>query len=147
MRISDWSSDVCSSDLLVETIDSDPRSALRPAVGLDQRQAAWRRQLERQPVGLGGRVQAGGAMKHEDAIRILTTWQERMQDCEQRMGELGALIGTSPEAPLQASVYGLMGDYTKAISTRLGCSDEWLEAWWLEHNFGEWPMSAGDRKR
>lgn len=82
-------------------------------------------------------------MNREQMLRVLTVWNERMEDAETRMDELTALIGSTPEAPLQAAVYGLMGAYTEATAEVLGICDEWLSAWWLEHGFGARPMQAG----
>jgi hypothetical protein len=50
------------------------------------------------------------------------------------MNDLSELLGSSPEAPLQSAVYGVMGELTR----RIGCVDEWLE-----HNSGETPLSVG----
>lgn len=70
-------------------------------------------------------------------------WQDTMRECEAQMYALAAIIGSSPESPLQDAVYRLMGAYTRSVSAHIGCNDEWLEAWWLDHNFGEKPMRAG----
>jgi hypothetical protein len=82
-------------------------------------------------------------MNRPEALHLLTRWQERMQDANDNMDALAQIIGCTPESPLQSAIYGLMGDYTQQVADRIGCSTEWLEAWWLDHNFGERPMSAG----
>ncbi len=82
-------------------------------------------------------------MNRPDALNLLNRWQERMQDAENNMGQLTAIVGSSPESPLQSAVYAVMGDYTRQVADRIGCSDEWLQSWWLDQNFGEHPLRAG----
>ena len=66
-----------------------------------------------------------------------------MRECEAQMDALSGLIGINPESPLQSAVYGLMGEHTRRVADLIGCPDEWLEAWWLDHKFGDDPMHAG----
>ena len=73
----------------------------------------------------------------------LTDWQERMRELEAQMDALAGLIGTSPESPLQAAVYAVMGAYTRTVGQALGAWDDVLLDWWTEHNFGERPMQIG----
>lgn len=88
----------------------------------------------------------GDALRKAMRIELtakLTAWQTAMQDCEQQMDGLADLIGTSPESPLQAAVYRLMGAHTQATADAIGWDADTLVAWWTEHNFGERPMQIG----
>lgn len=85
----------------------------------------------------------GCDVNRADALTVLERWQERMQEIEAQMDALGALLQHAPEAPLPNAVGALMSAYTHNVSRLIGCSDEWLTAWWLEHSFGERPMRAG----
>jgi hypothetical protein len=76
-------------------------------------------------------------------LAILKAWQERMQACEAATDDLIRLTMAAPESPLINSVYSVMGLATRQASDLVGCTDEWLSAWWLEHKFGERPMQAG----
>lgn len=78
-----------------------------------------------------------------EALPVLEMWQTRMQECEVQMDALRALVLLAPEAPLPNAIYAVMGAYTRDVATLIGCCDEWLTAWWLEHNFGARPMQAG----
>lgn len=70
-------------------------------------------------------------------------WQTAMVELDAQMDSLTSLVGVAPESPLPAAIYKLQGAYTRAVSAMLGISDEWLEVWWLEHNYGDRPMKAG----
>lgn len=82
-------------------------------------------------------------MKREEILHDLTQWQERMKGCEDAMDSLSLVIGSNPEAPLQSSVFALMGELTRQISIRNGFCEEWLESWWLECQFGATALVAG----
>lgn len=66
-----------------------------------------------------------------------------MIDLDAQMDSLTSLVGVAPESPLPAAIYRLQGAYTRAVSDLLGISSEWLEVWWMEHDYGERPMKAG----
>ncbi|MGH8117650.1 MAG: hypothetical protein ACREPY_12990 [Rhodanobacteraceae bacterium] len=66
-----------------------------------------------------------------------------MQALEARMRELHTLLGHTPESPLPDAVYRVAGAYTDAVSALLDVVPEWLQAWWLEHDFGTRAMQAG----
>lgn len=76
-------------------------------------------------------------------LHHLRQWQSAMQAAEQRLDALSELTGINPEAPLFESLYGLMGLATRQAADLTGASLEWLEPWWLEHDFGARPMQAG----
>lgn len=82
-------------------------------------------------------------MTREQKLAILTTWQERMRACEDATTQLVSLTGAAPESPLIDAIYSVMGLATRQASDLIGCGDEWLSAWWLEHQFGLSPMRAG----
>ena len=82
-------------------------------------------------------------MTREQKITMLTTWQERMQACESATTQLVSLTGAAPESPLIDSIYSVMGLATRQAADLIGCADEYLAAWWLEHQFGLSPMRAG----
>jgi len=82
-------------------------------------------------------------MNRAQMLALLTEWQERMQACDRALAELSAVVGSSPEGPLQSAVSALMGMLTAQVAQRCGFGGEWLEAWWIEHQFGARPMQAG----
>lgn len=82
-------------------------------------------------------------MSREQKLAMLTAWQERMQACEVATDDLIALTMASPESPLIDAIYSVMGLATRQAADLVGCGDDWLTAWWLEHRFGERPMQAG----
>jgi len=82
-------------------------------------------------------------MTHEQKLALLTTWQERMQACESVTVDLIALTGAAPESRLIDAIYSVMGLATRQAADLIGCAEEYLTAWWLEHQFGERPMQAG----
>lgn len=82
-------------------------------------------------------------MTPEARLHTLTLWQERMQAAEDAADQLRALTGGSPESPIFAGIYGLMGLCTRQTAELAACSSDWLEAWWLDHQFGARPMQAG----
>ena len=82
-------------------------------------------------------------MTEQQILNHITSWQDRMVECERQFGEFVALTGSTPESPLAAAVYGLMGGYTNTVSNLIAYDNYVLEAWWLEHNFGEKPMKIG----
>ncbi len=79
----------------------------------------------------------------DQKLSMLKTWQERMQACEAATDALINLTMAAPESPLIHSIYSVMGLATRQTADLIGCADEWLTAWWLEHKFGELPMMAG----
>lgn len=76
-------------------------------------------------------------------LAALRNWHAAMELCEQRMDELAAVAGPVVESPLGDAVYGLMSAYTSALANAFGFSEEYLTAWWNEHQFGGRPMSIG----
>lgn len=82
-------------------------------------------------------------MNRADALALLEKWQVCMVEAEQQLSALDGVLGTHPEAPLPSAMWHLMGELTRQVAARIGCCDEWLEAWWLDHQFGERPMQAG----
>lgn len=82
-------------------------------------------------------------MIREQKLAMLKTWQERMQACEHATTQLVSLTGAAPESPLIDAIYRVMGLATRQAADLTGCADEYLMAWWLEHQFGERPMQAG----
>lgn len=82
-------------------------------------------------------------MTREQKMALLKTWQERMQACESVTVDLIALTGAAPESRLIDAIYSVMGLATRQASDLLGCSDNLLSAWWLDHQFGLSPMQAG----
>ena len=82
-------------------------------------------------------------MTREQNLAMLKTWQERMQACEHATTQLVSLTGAAPESPLIDAIYSVMGLATRQAADLIGCSDQWLSAWWLEHQFGLSPMRAG----
>lgn len=82
-------------------------------------------------------------MTREQKLAMLKTWQERMQACEAATDDLIRLTMAAPESPLIDAIYSVMGLATRQAADLVGCVDEWLTAWWLEHSFGERPMKAG----
>lgn len=53
------------------------------------------------------------------------------------------LTMATPESPAINAIYSVMGLATRQAADLVGCSADWLNAWWLEHRFGERPMMAG----
>lgn len=82
-------------------------------------------------------------MTREQKLAALKAWQERMQACEAATDDLIALTMAAPESPLIDAIYSVMGLATRQAADLVGCVDEWLTAWWLEHQFGERTMRAG----
>lgn len=82
-------------------------------------------------------------MTPEARLHTITLWQERMQDAEHAAEALRALTGGDSESPLFAAIYHLQGLCTRQTADLIGISSDWLEAWWLDHNFGERPLQAG----
>lgn len=82
-------------------------------------------------------------MTSGDLPVALRKWHEAMRECDARMDELAALTGPVSESPLGDAVYRLMGAYTEALADAIGFSDEYMMAWWTEHQFGGRPMSIG----
>lgn len=76
-------------------------------------------------------------------LHHLRQWQDAMQAAELQMDALSELTGINPEAPLFETIYNLMGLATRQAADLTGASLEWLEPWWLEHDFGARPMQAG----
>jgi len=81
----------------------------------------------------------------EQVRQLLRDWHARMAEMEKQVGTLMALLQAAPESALVSSVYAVAGMATEATAARIGCCQEWLDAWWLEHNFGEHDMKAGLR--
>lgn len=82
-------------------------------------------------------------MTPDEALSQVDTWQSVMIELDAQMDSLTSLVGVAPESPLPAAIYRLQGAYTRAVSDLLGISSEWLEVWWMEHDYGERPMKAG----
>ena len=85
----------------------------------------------------------GERMTSDQKESMLREWQTRMAACEESVSVLVELTGASPESQLIDSIYSVMDLATRQASDLIGCADEWLTAWWLEHQFGEVPMKAG----
>lgn len=82
-------------------------------------------------------------MKREEVVRRLHEWQDAMRDMEGALDGLRTLTGCEPESPLVSGVLALQGLATRQTAELIGTAPEWLETWWLEHNFGERPLRAG----
>jgi predicted Zn-dependent peptidase len=82
-------------------------------------------------------------MSKQMILDVLAKWQSTMQECEQRMDDLASLVGHIADSPLGDAVYHLMGAYTESVADMIEWPDEYLEAWWTEHAFGEKPMNIG----
>lgn len=82
-------------------------------------------------------------MNKDKILSALRCWHEVMRECDARMDDLAALTGPVSESPLGDAVYRLMGAYTETLADAIGFSDEYLMAWWTEHQFGGRPMSIG----
>lgn len=81
-------------------------------------------------------------MDKEQISHAINKWQATMQAAEAAMDDLMKLTGAAPESPLFSAVYALQGLATKQAAEIMGCSPDWLEAWWVEHYFGEKPFKV-----
>lgn len=98
-------------------------------------------------MGVGSRFQspehyraASMTPQLEKIKQRLREWQEAMQAVEGVVSDLMQIVGHDPEAPLHSTVSALQGLATRQMAEIIGASEDWLEAWWLEHNFGERPL-------
>lgn len=82
-------------------------------------------------------------MTLDQKTAMLREWQTRMSACEDAVSNFVELTGASPESKLIDSIYRVMGLSTRQAADLVGCLADWLDAWWLEHRFGERPMMAG----
>ena len=74
----------------------------------------------------------------------LQAWQDCMHELEQQTDTLIELTGSTPEAsPLLCAIQALQGLATRQVAEMTDTPIDWLEAWWMEHHFGERPMRAG----
>ena len=78
-----------------------------------------------------------------NVLAILEEWQSTVQPMDAALEELARIVGREPEAPLMAAAHALQGLATRQAAALIGTTPDWLEAWWLEHGFGERPMRAG----
>lgn len=78
-----------------------------------------------------------------DALHRLQDWQDTMQAVDISLQTLTELLGYEPEAPLIAAVHALQGLATRQAAELTDTPLDLLEAWWMEHHFGERPMRAG----
>lgn len=77
-------------------------------------------------------------------LATLQAWQECMQEIEQQTDALIELTGSTPEAsPLLCAIHALQGLATRQAAELTDTTADWLEAWWMEHRFGERPLRAG----
>lgn len=74
---------------------------------------------------------------------MVREWHARMVEMEEQLGAFEAVTGSSPEAPLQASILALAGMSIKAMNCAFSGVDVWLDWWWLECGLGSTPMEAG----
>ena len=82
-------------------------------------------------------------MTQAEKRALLEAWQAHMQAVEARMDVLRRELFVAPESPLWSAISQMQEAYTHATSDALGWSRCWLEAWWLEAEFGDKPMECG----
>lgn len=77
------------------------------------------------------------------ALQHLRPWQDAMQALEEQLQALIHLLDCHPESPLITAIHALQGLATRQTAALAGTTDDWLEAWWLEADFGANPLKAG----
>lgn len=77
------------------------------------------------------------------ALQHLRPWQDAMQALEEQLQALIRLLDCHPESPLITAIHALQGLATRQAAALAGTTDDWLEAWWLEADFGANPIKAG----
>lgn len=82
-------------------------------------------------------------MNRETILAHLDEWQDAMRTCDAHMGALADLLDASPESKLFTAVAGMQGLLTRQVAELCCITLDWLEAWWIEHDFGATAMHAG----
>ena len=78
----------------------------------------------------------------EEIEKRLREWQDAMVAVDAVISDLMRIVGQAPESPLHSTVSALQELATRQVAENISTSDDWLEAWWLEHGFGERPMKV-----
>ena len=78
-----------------------------------------------------------------EILRHLTAWQDAMREVDEQYDALHALMGLTPESALWKAVGDMQNLLTRQAAELCSIGDDWLMAWWLEHDFGDVPMKAG----
>lgn len=81
-------------------------------------------------------------MIRDEILRILTAWQDAMREVDAQYDALHALTGLTPESPPWKAVGDMQNLLTEQTAELCSIGKEWLEAWWLECDFGANPMKA-----
>lgn len=82
-------------------------------------------------------------MIRDEILRHLTAWQDAVREVDKQYDALHALTGLTPESPLWKAVGAMQNLLTEQTAKLCSIGREWLDAWWLEHDFGAKPMQAG----
>lgn len=71
-------------------------------------------------------------------------WHDALEVSERVLDALNVAIDCAPESPLHQAVWTLAGGWQQAIAAMddTGCTEEWLEWWWMECRLGERPLEA-----
>lgn len=75
--------------------------------------------------------------------QILYAWNATMHELEEAIYVLNLSLGSNPESSLMKAINALQELATKQAAELVGVSQDWLDAWWLECNFGDKPLQAG----
>ncbi len=81
-------------------------------------------------------------MTETQILAILQPWQDTMQRAIALLDSLRTTIDPHPEGGLHLAFEVLMHLATRQAAQIIGCSDEWLEDWWLEYDFGARPLEV-----
>ncbi len=69
-------------------------------------------------------------------------WARLVQPLEEAMDKLRDSIGLNPESPLITSIGRLRDQFTNRIGDAIGDTNDWLNWWQYETQFGKKPMEA-----
>lgn len=70
-------------------------------------------------------------------LEILTAWQDAMRESDKVISTLQSALGLWPESPVLNAIGALQELATKQAAALAGTSPDWLEAWWVDGDFGE----------
>ena len=78
-----------------------------------------------------------------EILRHLSAWQAAMREVDKQMHALDKVTGCHPESLLSEAIGDMQALLTRQAAELCSIGDDWLMAWWLEHDFGTTPMKAG----
>jgi hypothetical protein len=79
----------------------------------------------------------------EEAIEAaIRKWHERTQEVLARIEAIDVALGLTPESPLHATTWALVGGYIDALDLAYSIGG-WLEWWFEECDLGRSPLQAG----